>query len=219
MTPRPAQTPALPALDDDEIERLQQLLDRVPAPLQPLDVSALDGFLCGVLLQPEPVEAARWLPCVTDIAGLALPADFDGRALHDLVLRRFDQLDRAIGARQWFDPWVFELDRQRSPAEAVLPWVAGFAAAMDSFPALMRLDDPQLLEPLALLYLHFDKDDLEDAATLQALIQTLEPPADLAEAVQDIVRALMLMADVTRPAPTATGRRPQRGGPGRRKRR
>jgi uncharacterized protein len=55
------------------------------------------------------------------------------------------------------------------------------------------------VEPLALLYLHFDPADLEDADALAAVIETLEPPADLAEAVQDIVRAVMLMADVTRP--------------------
>ena len=48
---------------------------------------------------------------------------------------------------------------------------------------------------------------------LVAVIQTLEPPSDLAEAVQDIVRALMLMADVTRPraAAQAPVRRPAPG--------
>ena len=51
------------------------------------------------------------------------------------------------------------------------------------------MDDPELVEPLALLYLHFDPDDLEDADALLAVIETLEPPADLAEAVQDLVRA------------------------------
>jgi uncharacterized protein len=65
----------------------------------------------------------------------------------------------------------------------------------------MAVDDPELVEPLALLYLHFDPADLEDADALAAVIETLEPPADLAEAVQDIVRAVMLMADVTRPRP------------------
>jgi uncharacterized protein len=81
----------------------------------------------------------------------------------------------------------------------VLPWVAGFAAALDRFPGLMQIGDPQLLEPLALIYLHFDADDLEDADALQEVIDTLEPPSDLAEAVQDLVRSVMLLADVTRP--------------------
>jgi uncharacterized protein len=188
------------ALDDNEIALLQVLLDRVPQPLQPLDVSAVDGFLCGVLLQPNAVEVSCWWPSVTDVDGRSLPQGFDARDLQGLVLRRFAQLDQAIAARQWFDPWVFEMDAQTSPSETVLPWVAGFAAAMERFPDLMRIDDARLMEPLALLYLHFDPDDLEDAQALQDLIDTLEPPADLGEAVQDIVRSLMLIADITRPA-------------------
>jgi uncharacterized protein len=63
----------------------------------------------------------------------------------------------------------------------------------------MQIDDPELIEPLALLYLHFPGDDLEHDDALRAVIDTLEPPADLAEAVQDVVRAAMLIADVTRP--------------------
>lgn len=192
--------PAPQALDDDEIALLQVLLDRVPQPLQPLDVCAVDGFLCGVLLQPDAVEVSCWWPSVTDVDGRSLPQDFDARDLQGLVLRRFAQLDQAIAARQWFDPWVFEMDAKTSPSETVLPWVAGFAAAMERFPGLMRIDDARLMEPLALLYLHFAPDDLEDAQALQDLIETLEPPAGLGEAVQDIVRSLMLIADVTRPA-------------------
>jgi uncharacterized protein len=186
-------------LDEQEIQQLQDQLDRVPEPLLPLDVSAVDGFLCGLLLQPNDIDAARWLPCITDVEARALPAGFDALTLHALVQRRHEQLRRAIAARQWFDPWVFELEAQASPSECVLPWVAGFAAAMERFPGLMRGDDAQLLEPLALIYMHFDAQDLEDADALQQMIDTLEPPADLGEAVQDIVRSVMLLADVTRP--------------------
>ena len=40
-----AVAPAPALLGDREIETLQTLLDAVPAPLEPLDVSSLDGFL------------------------------------------------------------------------------------------------------------------------------------------------------------------------------
>lgn len=196
------------ALGESDIAGLQEMLDAVPAPLEPLDVSALDGYLCGVLLQPEAVAPEQWRPLVTDIEARPLPAGFDARRLHALVHRRHAELDRAIGRRDWFDPWIFEIEAATSPSESVLPWVAGFAAAQDRFPGLMARDDGALLEPLALLYLHFDRDDLEDADALLDAIDTLEPPADLAEAVQDLVRALMLIADVTRPrapAPRRTG--------------
>jgi uncharacterized protein len=191
-------------LDEQDLRQLQELLDQVPGPLLPLDVSAVDGFLCGVLLQPNDIDPARWLPCITDVEARTLSTDFDVAALHGLVLRRHEELRRTIAARQWFDPWVFELEAQASPSECVLPWAAGFAAAMEQFPGLMRFDDLELLEPLALIYMHFDAQDLEDAEELQEMIDTLEPPADLGEAVQDIVRSVMLLADVTRPlAPRA----------------
>ena len=35
------------------MNRLQTLLDKIPEPLEPLDISMLDGYLCGVLLQPH----------------------------------------------------------------------------------------------------------------------------------------------------------------------
>ena len=205
--------PQATALDDDEIERLQSLLDALPAPLQPLDVSALDGYLCGVLLQPKPVPVLRWLPHVADLDGRAPPAGVDLGELHALVRRRHAELDTHIGARDWFDPWIFQLDGDAPPAECVLPWSAGCAAAMELFPALMAQDHTDLIEPLALLFMHFDPEDLEDADALAAVIETLEPPTDLGEAVQDLVRALMLIADVTQPrAPAPKPLRPRSPG-------
>ena len=189
--------------DDNDLDRLQALLAALPAPLQPLDVSALDGYLCGVLLQPKLLPLSRWLPHVADLDGREAPAGPPRDELHALVRRRHAELDGAIGERQWFDPWIYQLDADdehaASPADSVLPWTAGFAAAMELFPELMALDNPELVEPLALLFMHFDPADLEDADALIAVIDTLEPPKDLAEAVQDVVRALMLIADVTRP--------------------
>jgi uncharacterized protein len=209
-----------PPLNEREIAELQALLDGVPAPLEPLDVSAVDGFLCGVLVQPEAVEPARWLPFVTDVDGRALPRGFDARRLHALVHRRADELRHAIERRGWFDPWVFEVD---APADddvadldddaieddepdldeeeghagaAVLPWVAGCTAALETFPALLGSDDPALTAPLALLYRHVGTDTLEEAQALDAEIETLAAPADLAAAVEELVRATLLLADV-----------------------
>ena len=67
-----AMNPATP-LSDAELTELEQLLDSLPAPLEPLDISALDGYLCGVLLQPQPVPASQWLRWVGDVEGQALP--------------------------------------------------------------------------------------------------------------------------------------------------
>ena len=196
LAPRP--------LDDAEIDELERLLDAVPAPLEPLDVSALDGFLCGVIVQPRRIAVERWRPYVTDGDGRALPPGFDARRLLALVARREAELRAAIERRDWFDPWVFELSAEPSPesvadasdSDPAYPWVAGFAAALETFPALLGNDESVLLEPLALLYRHLDPDDLEDAETLLAEIDALEPPSDLAAAVEELVRATLLLADV-----------------------
>ena len=207
--------PSSKPLDDAEIERLETLLDALPEPLQPLDVSALDGYLCGVLLQPRRLLAEQWMRFVVDVDGRPAPAGPALDELHALVHRRYAEINTAIAYRNWFDPWIYQLDDADGTSESMLPWVAGFAAAMDAFPALMDLDAPELVEPLALIYMHFDPEDLEDADALLEVIETLEPPGDLGEAVQDVVRALMLMADITRPRTAPP--RPARGpGPARR---
>lgn len=229
-SPTPSSSSSAAPLDERDIDELQALLDRTPAPLEPLDVSMVDGFLCGVLLQPQMVPASQWLPHLTDADGRALPASFDAERLQALAMRRHAELNDAIGNRQWFDPWVFEMapagdeDADDSPHEtdAVYPWVAGFAAAQEYFGGLMALDARSLTEPLALLYRHLAPDDLEDADDLLAEIETLMPPADLSEAVEELVRAVLLLADVSRPQHglakgTAPGRPAARrpgGGPG-----
>jgi uncharacterized protein len=211
--PRPAgfhavHTPAVAPLGERELDELQSLLDRVPEPLEPLDASMLDGFLCGVLVQPQRVPDSRWLPHVTDADARPLPAGFDATRLHALARRRHAELDEAIARRRWFDPWVFELEPPS--LDAVYPWVAGFATALEFFPALMRLDAQVLTEPLALLYRHLDPDDLEDADDLLEEIDSLEPPTDMTEAVEGLVRATLLLADVTRPIAAPPGAKQQR---------
>lgn len=119
-------------LNDAERDELQQRLDSVPAPLEPLDVSMLDGFLCGVLVQPEAPAASIWLPRVTDADARPLPQGFAVERLHRLVLRRHAELDRAIQQRRWFDPWVFEMAPANAAAGEMAP---ADAAAGEMAPA------------------------------------------------------------------------------------
>ena len=200
--PPSALSPSHGPLTEAELDTLQALLDGLPSTLEPLDTVMIDGYLCGVLLQPSPVPEARWLAHIADVEGRKPPARFDAALMRALVLRRYGELNRAIVGRQWFDPWVYQLDEAATPSETVLPWVAGFATAVDLFTTLMDRHEPKLLEPLATLYRHLDPDDLEDAEELLAEIETLAPPETLVEAVEDLVRSVLLMADVSRPQPT-----------------
>ena len=57
----PASPASVPPLGEAEMNRLQTLLDKIPEPLEPLDISMLDGYLCGVLLQPTVVPDGSWI--------------------------------------------------------------------------------------------------------------------------------------------------------------
>lgn len=191
--------PAERALTDEEVAELDARLAAVPAPLEPLDSAMLDGYLAGVLLQPRPVAASRWLPFVTDGRGRPLPRGFDAAPLIALVQRRHAELAAAIEHRRWFDPWIFAAGDDADVAAAVEPWVAGFAFAMERFPRLIERDTPALTHAFALVLRHLDPAELEDADALLEEIESLEPPADLPTAVEEIVRGVLLLADESRP--------------------
>ncbi|MBL8328943.1 MAG: YecA family protein [Rubrivivax sp.] len=204
-------------LTNAQIEELDQLLASIHAPLQPMDASALDGYLCGVLLQPVTISLEDWLPLVLDVDGQPVPGSITTARIADMASCRLGELRQLVQARQWFDPWIFETDDDSaSPVSAQLPWVAGFAAAMERFPALMAMEDPALLEPLAVLYAAFDPEDLEEAEELLPIIETLQPPQTLEEAAEDLVRSVLLLADVSQPRAMTHPPGRRHGGPPRR---
>jgi uncharacterized protein len=199
--------------EDKDLAEIDQALQLLQEPFDPLDVSALDGFLVGVLLQPAPPAIEAWWPLVVDEDRRCSPAQLSTPALLALrakVEARHHHLAQSVSRRQWFDPWVFELGDDASVSECVLPWVAGFAAAMHHFPALMDTDSEATLEPLAMIFVHLDPEDLDDADDLLEAMAELEPASTLDQAVEDLVTATLLLADVSHPQPTAV--RAQAGG-------
>ncbi len=188
---------------------LQELLDALAAPAEPLDVVMLDGFVCAVLLREQPVPAAQWLPYVLDIEGRDVSPPRQAQAARQAVLRRHDGLRDAISRRQWFDPWVFELDEDAAPGEAVMPWAAGFALAAERYALPLPPGEEAAIEALALIYQYLDADHWPAVTVALAdAIGELEPPRRLDEAVEDLVRAVLLLADHT--GPTTPTRRSAR---------
>lgn len=193
-----------------EPDTLQGLLDALPPPAEPLDVVMVDGFLCALLLRAEPPATPTWMPWALDLEGRALPEHATAR-VRVALLQRLQQLRDAVTARQWFDPWVFELDDDALPAEAVAPWAAGFVLAAERWP-LPLPRGPTGDDALALIHQYLDPDDWPVSASLADRIDELEPPGTLAEAVEDLVRAVLLLSDLTGPWP-ATARPRSRKGP------
>lgn len=212
---RPAPTTDL---SDAEFRELDALLAEAPAPLAAMDAVMLDGYLCGVIVQPERIAAERWLPWVLDAQGRAFAADpawNDYPRARALMLRRHAALMRAIeGEQGFFDPFILEPDADDpAPAEAedaalaelspisrpLAPWVAGFHFACSTFDSLFELDEPAIATTLARLWRHLPIED-EAERELVTLMDREAPLASLDEAIGDLVIAVVELADLTRDA-------------------
>jgi hypothetical protein len=139
--PAPSPAPQTGPMTEDDIDALQGLLDKVPQPLEPLDVSMLDGFLCGLLVQPVRVPAQPLAAAHHRRRWPALPPRFDAMRLHELALRRHAELNACDRAASGSIPGCSSSTKTTSlEVDAVYPWVAGFATAMELFPELMQRD-------------------------------------------------------------------------------
>jgi len=212
----PLPAPAAHDLSDAEFAELDDLLAATPAPLDPCDAVMLDGFLCGVLVQPVLIESAAWLPHVFDFEGQPLPDDADPQWLartQALILRRHAALNRAIVDDGWFNPLILEFDDEHPmapPAEpeaesepmnpvsqALMPWVAGFHHATMCFPDLTELDDDAVVNALARLYRHLPAETAEEREVVE-MLERESPLATLDDAIEELVVTIADLEDLTR---------------------
>lgn len=189
-------------LSDDELMELDGLLARVPLPFEPLDLIALDGFLCGVLLQPEVVPFSLWSAAALDWAygeredrfGEKHPAWKAGRfgRLGELMRRRHGYLADRLGRGDWFDP-ILEAGEGEEIGEVLAPWVLGFEQAGDVFTGLLDLegsgDVADLADLLACIRRHLPVQDEDEAELSRCLDQDL-PLRSLDEAIENLVATI-----------------------------
>ena len=210
----PSLAAARPAdLSDAEFDELDDLLEQTPEPLEPLDVLMLEGYLCGVIVQPVLLEAAEWLPFVFDFEGRAppddVPADRRDR-ITALVLRRHAALRRSIAEDGWFEPILPDPDRappaadddaalaELAPASRTLvPWTAGFAHAIDVFPALAESDDESVMINVSRILRHLPPETDDDREVLATLDREL-PLRDADEAIGDLIETIAELHELTR---------------------
>ena len=199
-------------LTDAEFEELDQLLAATPEPYEPLDAVMLDGYLCGVLVQPVLIESDAWLPHVFDFDGQPLPDEADPawrERVTALILRRYAALNRSMTEDGWFDPLILEPDdfnppRTDDPAaslnpvsQSLMPWVAGFQHAMESFPDLLELPDPAVDIALARLYRHLPAQTDEEREVV-ATLDKEHPLPTLDDAIEDLIVVVADLDDLTR---------------------
>lgn len=202
-------------LTDAEFAELDELLAATPEPLEPCDVVMLDGFLCGVIVQPVLLAADTWLPHVFDFEGSPMPDDVDASWLDrtkTLILRRHAALQRALNEDGWFDPLILEFDEEHPPAapegeadalaglppvsQALMPWVAGFQHATLCFPDLAEMPDDAVMAALARLYRHLPAETDEEREVV-ATLDREQPLATLDDAIEDLVVAVADLCDLT----------------------
>jgi uncharacterized protein len=203
-------------LTDAEFAELDDLLAATPEPLQPVDAVMLDGFLCGVLVQPLLLEPAAWLPHVFDFDATPLPDEVDAvwrDRTTALILRRHAALNRAMAEDGWFNPLVLEFDdehpRQLPPegeidplaglseiSQALMPWVAGFQHATLCFPDLAEMPDDAVMTALARLYRHLPAETDEEREVV-ATLEREHPLKDLEEAIEELVVTVADLYDLT----------------------
>jgi uncharacterized protein len=203
-------------LTDAEFAELDDLLAATPEPLQPVDAVMLDGFLCGVLVQPLLLEPAAWLPHVFDFDATPLPDETDPawrERVTALILRRHAALNRAMAEDGWFNPLILEFDDEhplQPPADggpdpmaglseisqALMPWVAGFQHATLCFPDLAEMPDDAVMAALARLYRHLPA-ETDEEKELVAVMEREHPLKDMEDAIEDLVVTVADLYDLT----------------------
>ena len=135
--------PAPAHLDDDEIERLGELLDLHAIPHGGLNMEALDGFLSALAVGPEAIPASEWQPLVWG----EQPAAFAGTAESDEAQRLLlghwnacvarvkwqgEELPDALSPLLWLpeDPDAAQPDELDVGSD----WANGFFAAVELRP-------------------------------------------------------------------------------------
>jgi uncharacterized protein len=208
---------------ESEFSELDELLATTPAPLQALDASMLDGYLCGVLVQPRLIEIDEWLPNIFDYDGGVLPADVDQTWLariRELVERRHGALNRAMVEDGWFDPVVLDLDEATEPAavpadetaeqaearttfegmslisRTLMPWVAGFQHAALCFPELSEMDNDAVMAAMARLYRHLPAETAEEKEIV-ATLDREHPLKDVDEAIEELIVTVADLCELT----------------------
>jgi uncharacterized protein len=199
-------------LSDAEFAELDGLLADVPEPLEPLDVVMLDGFLAAIVVQPELIDAARWLPYVFDAGGhrwgeAALsPEQLRARAL---IARRQAAINRSLAEYRSFDPLILEPDEEAAAeagvesaldatTRAILPWVAGFEFAASIFPGLDDVADDAVGTTLARLY-RFLPAEAEDERATAAIVAAQRPLETLDDAIDEVIACVADLYDLTEP--------------------
>lgn len=112
----------------EDLARLNELLGAIPLECGGMTIGELDGYIAGLVVSPEPVLPAEWLPTVW--GGEDGFAEFDGAdEIAAAVMDHYSRIARELAEEPESYMPVMEIDR---PDGDLLwgPWINGFERAM-----------------------------------------------------------------------------------------
>lgn len=194
-------------LTDAEIHEIDELLALVPEPYETLDAVILDGYLCGVIVQPVLLTPAEWMGPIFGTEGVPEPggpkwSEKQHNRLITLIQRRHDEILRGILENGWFDPLVPLVEdddgkplKGKDAMEGVGYWVAGFEWALANFPQLEEAGLSGVPDLLDSLWRHLPDQDETQQAMTKALDEE-HPLKNLDEAIEALVFDVVDLAQI-----------------------
>lgn len=110
----------------DRLQQLEEFLDSEAVGEDALTLSELDGFLAGVIVSPELILPAEWLPVIWGETDPLFENAQQARAVFDLIMAHYNATVSDLD-RSRYRP-LYEVGPDDSPTWEL--WVAGFWEAM-----------------------------------------------------------------------------------------
>lgn len=206
----------------DEIDRLGELLAKIPEPFIPMEADMLDGYLTALALMKHPPEQTEWMPLIFDLEGRerARLQEPEHSELRKLILRRGGQLETSILSEKPIDPIIYEAeDDEGNPVEglesinALSSFSNGFSVACSLWPELLK-DQSKAVQAALVGILRYETKDEEDTdEETHSILNDIDESVtflNLDEAVADLEACVQEIAEVTRAQDIAAQQRQHR---------
>ena len=155
---------------DPDLDRLQDLLEAIPAGREGMGVAELDGYVAALIVRPDTVLPSEWLSGVwgedhvfEDAAG--------AEATIAAVMRHYNRIARELAERPEDHAPVLRMDTN-SGETLWEPWIDGFERAMrlrpDVWEEIALSDDEEAAASIgmivALNHFHYGRSELTEEA-------------------------------------------------------
>ncbi|MCB1937693.1 MAG: UPF0149 family protein [Rhodocyclaceae bacterium] len=173
------QSPADSCLSEEELDSLEALLASDSVPDDCMSLEMLDGYLAAVVVSPEPLAPAQWLPSVWSETDEVAVGPGVQRVL-SLVLRYHDELVDTLGDPEGWEPFCYAGDDDENGTRLGDEWMTGFELGLEVWPEgwQTRLDSPDvetfeaLIERAATPWMSAEVEFADDAQRIEWLTAT-----------------------------------------------